>query len=119
LVRVGTHTHTNPAEPPKITTFQTEPLHYPLPEKFWDEVREKATAQIEAIVKEFPDRDASWKANKVHKQDPEPYVHKKNLPAVSKSITRRDSKEEKKKPPSIDDGTLSLFGAQKPEEKKG
>jgi len=119
LVRVGTHTHTNPAEPPKITDFRTEPLPFPLPEKFWDEVREIGNAQLQEIIKEFPDRDASWKANKIHKQDPQPYVHKKNLPAASKSIKRGDSKEEKKKPPSIDEGTLNLFGAQKPEEKKG
>jgi hypothetical protein len=114
LVRVGAHTHDNPTEPPKIKSFRIANLTHPLPESFWSEVAKTINEMVETIVKEFPDRDAAWKANKEHKQDPEPYIHKK-AEARAKAAGK---KSDKPKPPSISNTTISMF-KQETTEKKG
>lgn len=113
LIRVGAHTHDNPAEPPKIKSFRIANLPHPLPESFWSEVAKTANEMIETIVKEFPDRDAAWKANKEHKKDPEPNIHKKVEPRA-----KTGKKADKPKPPSISNTTISMF-KQETTEKKG
>jgi hypothetical protein len=111
LVRIGVNTHDNPTEPPKIASFRIADLPHPLPDTFWTAVAETANELIEAVVKEFPDRAATWKANKEHKRDPKPYVHKKTV--AGKSAAR---KKDKPKPPSIAN-TMSLFGKEEAKKK--
>jgi hypothetical protein len=108
LVRVGVHSHNNPTEPPKIDTFRIEPLPHPLTDAFWKTLREKVNVLIETMVKEFPDREATWKLNKKHKKDPTPAV--RNAPGTAHTGARKPVKsEDKKKPPSITNTTMELF----------
>jgi hypothetical protein len=108
LVRVGVHSHNNPTEPPKIDTFRIEPLPHPLTDAFWKTLRGKVNVLIETMVKELPDREATWKANKKHKQDPTPAV--RNAAGTAHTGARKPVKsEDKKKPPSITNTTMELF----------